>query len=58
MLLVIDQGNSDVVFGLHDSSDWIAEWRTPTTGKNMSDYEALMRQWLLEANLNVSNIEV
>ncbi len=56
MLLVIDQGNSDVVFGLHNGSDWVAEWRTPATNKSMSDYEALMRQWILEANLSVSDI--
>lgn len=57
MLLVIDQGNSDVVFGVHNGSDWVAEWRTPTTNKSMSTYEALMRQWILEANLNVSDID-
>ncbi len=56
MLLIIDQGNSDIVFGLHDDSGWIAEWRTPTTNKSTSNYEALMRQWILEANLSVSNI--
>ena len=56
MLLVIDQGNSDVVFGLHDGLDWVTEWRTPTSSKSTSDYEALMRQWLLEANLSPSNI--
>ena len=56
MLLVVDQGNSDVVFGLHDGQDWIAEWRTPTTDKNQSAYQVLMRQWLLEAGINPSNV--
>jgi len=57
MLLAIDQGNSDVVFGLHDGAEWIVEWRTPTSDKNASYYEAIMRQWMLDANLKSSDIE-
>ena len=49
-LLAIDQGNSDVVFGIHHEGEWTYQWRTPTTNKNASHYEAIMRQRLLDAN--------
>ncbi|MEQ9425094.1 MAG: type III pantothenate kinase [Cyclobacteriaceae bacterium] len=53
MLLAIDQGNSDVVFGLWDGS-WKHVWRTPTINQPASSYEAKMRQWLLEAEVPLS----
>ena len=57
MLLAIDQGNSDVVFGLHNGTKWIANWRTPTAEKKAVVYEGLMRQWLLDENTKPSDID-
>lgn len=39
MLLAIDVGNSDVVFGLHDQQGWAHTWRIPSTrALKASDY--------------------
>ena len=57
MLIAIDQGNSDTVFGYYDGDGWSAQWRIPTTNKGSSDYEAQMRLWLLEGGHKLTDIQ-
>lgn len=45
MLLAIDVGNTNTVFGLHDGSDWIAQWRSATDStKTADDYAVWLTQ--------------
>lgn len=37
MLLAIDVGNTNTVFGLHDSSNWVAQWRSATDSTKTAD---------------------
>ncbi|MGI9544853.1 MAG: type III pantothenate kinase [Cyclobacteriaceae bacterium] len=44
MLLAIDIGNSNIVFGVHDRNEWVAHWRIHTVIEKTSDeYEVLLR---------------
>lgn len=43
MLLVIDVGNTNTVFALHDGSDWISSWRSSTEPSRTADDHAV---WL------------
>jgi type III pantothenate kinase len=46
MLLAIDVGNTNTVFGLHDGTDWRAQWRSATNPSTTADeYAALLHQW-------------
>src|SRR5271165_4860584 len=44
MLLVVDAGNTNVVFAVHDGSDWRGIWRIATEPQRTSDEYAV---WLL-----------
>jgi len=45
MLLTIDTGNTNTVFGIHDGTRWRAQWRTATvTGRTADEYIV----WLTE----------
>lgn len=58
MLLAIDVGNSDAVFGLFDNNVWLHIWRTPSRPDEPSlAYESRLRFWLLEANLSLGAID-
>lgn len=55
MLLVIDAGNTNVVFALHDGQSWVGRWRIATEDKRTSDEYAvwflgLMKHCGLDAN--------
>jgi len=44
MLLVIDAGNTNIVFAVHDGKDWRGMWRTRTAADRTADEYAV---WLL-----------
>lgn len=57
MLLAIDAGNTNIVFGIHDGENWIHEWRFNTVPvKNQIDYEMFLRLNFLEANLRLRDV--
>ena len=37
MLLVIDAGNTNVVFAVHDGTEWRGSWRLATSAQRTSD---------------------
>jgi type III pantothenate kinase len=44
MLLVIDIGNTNIVFGIHSGTDWSSHWRIQTdTKKTADEYEVIFR---------------
>lgn len=43
MLLAIDVGNTNTVFGIHDGTDWINQWRSATDSTKTADDHA---SWL------------
>lgn len=57
MLLVIDAGNTNIVFAVHDGKQWRGIWRTRTAADRTSDEYAV---WLLallsHANLKTAEI--
>ncbi len=45
MLLAIDVGNTNTVFGLHDGGSWVAQWRSATDStKTADDYAVWLTQ--------------
>lgn len=53
MLLAIDIGNTNIVFGVHDSQQWRHLWRIQTQHNRMPDeYAVLFRELLNEAELS------
>jgi type III pantothenate kinase len=58
MLLAIDIGNSDIVFGLHNGQTWLPVLRIPTHySSRMEDYDAEVRRFFKENNLENSAVE-
>jgi type III pantothenate kinase len=58
MLLTIDIGNTNVVFGAHDGADWIHHGRLETVRTRMADEYAVLFQALLgEAGLTLSSFD-
>ncbi len=44
MLLVIDIGNTNIVFGIHDRNNWVSHWRIQTDAEKTADeYEVIFR---------------
>jgi type III pantothenate kinase len=57
MLLAIDIGNTDIVFGIHDSVSWIHQFRISSSlSHRSSDYEAQLRIRFLDNSLKISDI--
>ncbi|MBT3383716.1 MAG: type III pantothenate kinase [Prolixibacteraceae bacterium] len=47
MLLAIDIGNTNIVFGAHDSNQWLNHWRIQTDAlKTADEYEVIFRSLL------------
>jgi type III pantothenate kinase len=47
MLLVIDIGNTNIVFGINDSGTWVSDWRIQTdVNKTADEYEVIFRSLL------------
>ncbi len=57
MLLAIDIGNTDVVFGIHNRQEWIHQFRIPSdSSRRSSDFEAKLRLFFLDNGLKISEI--
>ncbi|MBN1250448.1 MAG: type III pantothenate kinase [Anaerolineae bacterium] len=55
MLLAMDIGNTNVVFGVHDGEVWRHHWRVRTVRDKMADeYGVLLRSLLREAELTMA----
>ncbi len=55
MLLAVDVGNTDTVFGLYHANTWLHIWRTPSRADQpATHYEQKLRLWLLEAGVSFS----
>jgi type III pantothenate kinase len=58
MLLAIDIGNSDAVFGVYDGKKWVQKFRIESSfSKVASAFDARLRLMFLENNLKISNID-
>jgi type III pantothenate kinase len=58
MLLAVDIGNSNVVFGVHDGERWAHHWRVRTVRDKMPDeYGVLFKTFMRDANLNEGHFE-
>ena len=58
MILAIDIGNSNIVFGLHKHNQWIQQWREKTKLDYSSRlYAHNIQYYLLENNINIGDIE-
>ena len=57
MLLAIDIGNSNIVFGVKDENEWTNSWRIQTDPLKMADeYEVIFRSLLTAGKVYQSNI--
>lgn len=58
MLLAIDIGNTNIVFGVYDGQTWTHKWRVQTAHNRMPDeYAVLFQQLLSEANLTLASFD-
>lgn len=58
MLLAIDIGNSNVVFGLWEEKQWSGLWRVHTVVNKTSDeYEGIFRTFLLSKDIDIKAIQ-
>lgn len=58
MLLAIDVGNTNIVFGVHDGAQWLHHWRIRTVREKMPDeYGVLFRTFLNEAALGMDSFD-
>jgi len=58
MLLAVDVGNTDTVFGLYESGDWDYIWRMQSlVQENESYFESKLRLYFLEAGLWYGDVE-
>ncbi len=58
MLLAIDIGNSNVVFGLYDGEELVDMWRVHTVVNKTSDeYESIFRSFLASRNIAINSIK-
>lgn len=58
MLLVIDIGNTNTVFALHDETDWIARWRSATDpSRTADDYAAWLMTLMAADGLKLGDIK-
>ena len=58
MLLAIDIGNTNVVFGIHDGEKWVAQWRIRTVPDKMPDeYAVLFKEFLRDQDIQLTDIQ-
>jgi len=58
MLLVIEQGNTNTKFAVHDGSAFIAQWRTSTDAARTADeYAVWLNQLLGLQTLKLSDLD-
>lgn len=57
MLLAIDVGNTNTVFGIHDGTDWVNQWRSTTdAAKTADEYAVLVRAWCKMHDINLEQV--
>lgn len=57
MILVIDAGNTNIVFAVHDGAEWRGTWRLATSAQRTSDeYGVWLEALLTRAGIAVSQI--
>lgn len=57
MLLAIDVGNTNTVFGVHDGSDWKTQWRARTDpGRTADEYAGWLHKWCEMDGLSMADI--
>jgi type III pantothenate kinase len=58
LLLAIDIGNTNIVFGVHDGARWTHTWRVQTVPDRMPDeYAVMFRNFLREAELEMDQFD-
>jgi len=58
MLLALDVGNTNIVFGVHDGAHWAHTWRVQTVRDRMPDeYAVMFRTFLSEAGLSFEQLD-
>lgn len=58
MLLAIDIGNTNIVFGVKNEKEWINSWRIQTDSLKMADeYEVIFRSLLTAGKIRFEHIE-
>ena len=58
MLLCVDVGNTNVVYGLWDGSAWVGQWRVRTVRDQMPDeYAVMLRALLQDSGFEVQAID-
>jgi type III pantothenate kinase len=58
MLLVIDAGNTNIVFAVHDGSQWRGTWRLATSSQRTSDEYGVWLEALLErSGIKVAQVD-
>lgn len=58
MLLAVDVGNTNVVFGVHDGDMWLHRWRVRTVREKMADeYGMLLRTLLAQEGLEMADLD-
>jgi len=58
MLLAIDIGNTNIVFGINDNGKWLNSWRIQTDKKKMADeYEVIFRALLSAGKICRAEVE-
>lgn len=57
MLLAIDIGNTNIVFGINNNGEWLHNWRIQTDHLKMADeYKVIFRSLLSDGNICVTDI--
>ena len=57
MLLAIDIGNTNIVFGVHENGKWLNNWRIQTDQlKTADEYEVIFRSLLLAGRISSTKI--
>lgn len=58
MLLAVNVGNTNIVFGIHDGERWLRHWRVRTVREKMPDeYGVLFRDFLRDAGIALEALE-
>lgn len=58
MLLAIDIGNTNIVFGVHDSNEWLNHWRIQTDAlKTADEYVVIFRSLLNAGKICLTSID-
>ena len=58
MLLVIDAGNTNIVFAVHDGAEWRGSWRVATSAQRTSDeYGVWLESLLTRAGIKAGQVQ-